>query len=383
MGVFICGELCLNDELDTISRIQNVFFSKEQGHLLEAQVRKAHKDWIALPEHLLNQNDYRELLSKIEHELKRFDDHLEQQLDQQRANYVRSVVELRIKQLWESFPDKPHSNSQAMLADYWRNVGERLADMVADFAIEYVVVFGMKKLRPEEPMKLEVVASHGALPELNTDDVILDLSELPDEQRRQPTNSLDCPRLLDAIKGFSSKPSVQNTLLRLLPAPLLPEANVALMIGYTENNPLDSIDNKRGGHLDRALELFYAVVLSAYSSTIAAAERDLTERNLRVFSHEGGHLAFGLDGLRRTYLASEEDFRNLAAAKAGDIAGNLAAFVDQIRLLFNRARMMIAIPAPRKEEFLIFGELLCKCQDMFRNETNARRMIMDVHCPAT
>lgn len=401
VATFFIGQLCLDGNLDFVRIRQKDFFkanpcSREYGsyrrehpaipfNSLEEAVSAEHVKWIKDPSHILNGAQYRDFIRKITRELASLEGTLQDQMELQRGRYVRKCIEQRIQEFNENLP-KELSSDRDDLSILWRNLEARLEDLISDFAIRYVVVFGTRHLPTKEKTELlDTVVHVGDLSGNVASDADglpkYDLGKVPPNVHSRAITSATEEILLSGIQGLAVNLNQRSHRVRVFPVPFPAPSSTVILTGYYDWNPGTSVENQVGGYLDTALQSFYTVVCSALFSIFTTAVQLNQEMTLRVFGHEVGQLTFGLDSLRELYLSSPERLKNLPVEKAEHIHRDIQGYLRQIYFLSEQANMTIAIREPEKREFWAFRELLFKWKDIYRLEAMRKSLEFDIFYP--
>jgi signal transduction histidine kinase len=302
IGVFFNGELCLVEQQEFVVRTQEQYFKKNPDCFREyydkcyrnkksktykqfskkiiEDIQSAHKGRIRKKKNVLDKDKYEKVIKKCCAGLERLESTLNEQMLLQRERYIRIKIDKRIGEFREdlsrkSYPDKDN------LKLLWKNVGARMRGLIDDFAIRYVVVFGIKRQSQETTTHLEVAALEGDLPEEVTGNISslrFNLDTLPADIRKKYTTSVRNREIIFGIEGFPMKVMRPLNLVRLFPVPFLEQGAIVILIGYHEWNTLKSVENKPGGTLDRNIESFYAIILSTFSAIWA----EIAEEKMRM-----------------------------------------------------------------------------------------------------
>ncbi len=194
---------------------------------------------------------------------------------------------------------------------------------------------------------------------------------MPESVKNTIVTSLQEEKVFDCLEGWSGYNNTEN-LLRVFPVPLVPQTSFVVLIGYHNYNTLTSAENKRGGSISAGLPSFYTVVVSAYSSVLAAAAEDKMETALRIFGHETGQLTAGLASLRMVYLEKGEDVRELSKEKAEQICEDIEGYVHQLILLSKQAKILLSAQLEERRLFSAHDELLPKWRSTYRLESKKK-----------
>ena len=153
-AVLLITELCLEEKLNSIARVQHAFF-EEHPHCfdeyceknrvykpekIKRQIFEEHRRWVSQSSNVLNTDQYKMLIKAACTAIDDFELTLAEQISLQRNRYVRKRMERRIKKFREVLPTKEQSSAEKWDA-LWQNTKERLDELCSDFAIKYIVVF--------------------------------------------------------------------------------------------------------------------------------------------------------------------------------------------------------------------------------------------------
>jgi signal transduction histidine kinase len=302
VGVFFVGQICLRGRLAFSARKQREFSeanpncfdaycNEKRDHTPEdifAQISQEYEEWAADPSHLIDQSSYANFISKCCSQLDGLEETLSQQMQLQRAQYIRVHIDQRVQEFRELLARRGASGSTSPPL-LWETTAKVLNNLLIDFGMQYMLVFASKNLENATDSLLEVVIACGTLPDelsrcVQSGSIAFALDKLPERVHTAWATSLDEPRLFDAIRGWPSGLNHDSMLLRIFPVPLFKQASLAVLNGYPQWNPISSSENRIGGELDTAIQSFYTVVLSAASSVFAAAAEEEMARQLEAHS---------------------------------------------------------------------------------------------------
>jgi signal transduction histidine kinase len=385
IAVFFLGQLLLNEKIDAIPQQQALFFSLNPGigtHILE-QVENAHQEWVARSG-AIDPDQYTNIINRACSELNDLEKFLVQQVEAQRERFVREHIDTQIAGFQKALPAS-FEISKDNLGELWKNMEARLKDIVDGFALQFVIVFGIKSYPTSEKAPLEVVVKAGNLPENIL--AILDNLHYDSGLVKQYTGSIpvvsdNCPELFQGLKGLPENSEIDNLRLRFFPVGLFSTGSLVILIGYCSDNPANSDANKIGGWIDRSAYSFYAIVRSALSSTLAAYAKAKSDETLRVIGHEVGQLTAGLDLLRAVYLSSPQTIKALPDKKIEDINQDIDAYIKQIGFLSAQAGMTVTSRSPQKEYIKPYRDLLFKWKDLYRFEAERKKLQISIPHPS-
>ena len=183
----------------------------------------AHKEWLSNPEHLVKEGEYKDIVERSCSELDGAEKTLIEQMSLQRERYMREHVEPRIKEFWEDLLEEKLTAEEQHVA-VWRNIERRINDIVSDFTLQYVVVFGNDCLKGKDDSLLNVMAKSENLPDklrkqIDSGQLRFKMSKVPGDIQHKWITSAEDKRILDAIEGFPGKLSGERNLIRVLPVP--------------------------------------------------------------------------------------------------------------------------------------------------------------------
>ena len=252
------------------------------------------------------------LVAKINQELTNLEKTLEDQMILQRENYIRSRLDRRIKEFHTDLPRRINPNEKGLRA-LWQNVQARCNDLISDFHLKSLMVFGISHVADGETSKLDLVGCVGKLPKGFTDEVLtslrFDLHKLPYELQSHPCNSDQEPRLFLGLEAPEGLFDPACTRIRHVPVPFLKNCSVVIVTGFSESNPLTAQENRPNQFLDRSFSSFYNIIVSTLSSLIAARtmahlERRVEERTAEL-SAAVKELEKSIDHANRMAMAAE------------------------------------------------------------------------------
>ena|GEM_PF-1903782 len=412
IGVFFLGQICLAEKIQLIIRKQTEFFDRHKtcfpqfceispangtvtdvynrvlalhtSLLDELQKVNEHKEYEAI----LRQEDYQDLIKRAGVKVMRLEQTLNEQMLLQRDEYVRERIHGQFNEFQRELPERLPEYDVGL--DFlWTNVGKRMNKLIHDFKIQYVVLFGLSRATQQTANVLEVVSyqvhSKGELPlglreSITTGKLIFTLDNLSDSMRRQRTTSAQHPEILRGLQGFPGIPGHGMHLVRVFPIPFLNAGSTVILIGYFPDNRLWSVENRPGGTLDQYIESFYDIVLSVLSSVLADRARRSLKASLQILGHETEQLGFGLEELRKRYLADVGKLKTLPAERLGNVCRDIRGYFRQVALLFKQAQMVVTdkVSDPDKEEFWAFDELIFKWHDIYRLEADWKSLEFDI-----
>jgi signal transduction histidine kinase len=395
VGVFFIGQIVLEHKEQLIEECMKALLSRQphcfddylkregrsrQPEDILGEILEQHRAWIARPGNILTEKGYKQLLSDTCGELAKFEQQLQTEMDEQRQRYIGEKVTARIGRFRTDLPsDVPLDGDP--LKPLWENVARTVGSLAEDFALRYVVVFGVPSLTTKEQSVLDIVAQAGSLPDQFSDTqragrVKLDLAGLRPESNTQIiyASRRRNPEYLDRLLECDLD-ACGDLALVFLPVPLHPQSSIAILVGYWDHNPSASPENAPGADLDTALQSFDSLVVSSLSAILATTAQRHTHDQLRILGHEAGQLIAGLDWMSVTYLANPSRLRDLEERKARDLCQDLEGFQRQLRFIFDRAALLTReLPQLNKEVFRAFSELLFKWKDIYRLEAVRRAL---------
>ena len=351
---------------------------KQSKQDILAGIIDTHNRWSQRDGVFLTQADYEKLLEQACNELTSLELLLHEDLEHQRQRYIGARVSHTIARFRKTLPGKVPSGSVG-LERLWHNVQECIAEIVKDFSLRYIVVFGLSRPTSDEQSLLDVVASTGSFPPgleavLKDGTLGLDLTDAPELLKHQVTytSSDREPQLLHLLRGCELQ-KCGDIILVFVPVPHHPQSSIAILVGYTDANPHTNAENAPGTELDLALQSFDTLVVSSLSAILATIAQRQTRDQLRILGHEAGQIIAGLDWVIQGQLTSTEKLRGLTDEEAGYLCRDLEGFKDLLHLLFQQVRLLTQASGKIKpQQFMVLGELLYKWKSIYRLESEVK-----------
>jgi len=307
VGVFFTGQICLEWKENFFFKRIKEFFEKNGDRIIEKskendcrklediqeKIIDAHRDWVNDRANVLDRREYVKLVGKTCGELERLERTLVDQMSLQRIKYVRRYMDTRIKKFRENGPSQELSSNEKWDA-LWRVTEEQIDKLCKDFAIRYIVIFATRGLEKGKASLLHIVAKAGVFPEelkdpIRSGQLRVTLDKLPKNVQHEWLTSVENDGVFNTLDGFPGEPSRRTNLMRVFPVPLLPRASLSVLVGYRDDNPLQSEENRPGGHLSVALQSFYTVVLSSLSSVLAGDAESKMRAAMQHLKAKGEH----------------------------------------------------------------------------------------------
>ena len=302
IAVFFVGQLCLRSQLNKILEHQEAFFNKPNALLLECctdvyarnklteAVTKAHANYVKINSNIMEEEDYKEFISKAIKELEGFEAILDQQMNIRRDRYIREHIDKNIKEFSYKLQNRPVSGEEKWQL-LWQNTNERLEQIVQEFALQYIVVFANRSFETASASFLDIVSQAGTLPQklkelANSKEIKYDLTKIPSGIRYQWTTSIEEPRLFSGIISDQMAFERKYNLIRIFPVPFFPDATLVVLVGYLKENPLNSVKNRPYEQLRVASQTFYALILSTFSATLSSIADEKRQKALGLLTHE-------------------------------------------------------------------------------------------------
>jgi hypothetical protein len=171
-------------------------------------------------------------VAAINRELTDLEKTLENQMALQREDYIRNSFDRRLKDYHTDLPRKISDYEKGMQA-IWQNLQARLADLVNDFHLKYMLVFGISRMNGVIPSKLDVVCHAGTLPRDLTDEEFASLHyDLASPPTGTPATRTP-RRILPSPERWNSRP------------PPATPATTAATISRAPSKALSRIDKSR------------------------------------------------------------------------------------------------------------------------------------------
>lgn len=294
IAVFFVGQLCIKHTLNKIKDQQKYFFENpsyilllhcpdtNERNMIYNEIKTAHDKYIKDPKHILDRKDYDNFISTAKKELHALEKTLQVEMNIKRDRYIRR----KINSLVQEFLDKiniPDLSSEKKWDLLWQSAGEVFYKLIIHFNLQYIIIFASKRFEQKEA-RLDIVMSEGRLPKEIEEELkentklVFNLKTVPNNIRNRWSTSIDAPCLFDAIE-----PQVEIdkklSLIRLFPIPFFPNASLSVLIGYKKDNPPVN-------QLNTALGVFYTIILSTFSATLASIAEEARERALGRMTHE-------------------------------------------------------------------------------------------------
>ncbi len=385
LGVLYMGQLCLQDRLAFIESVMEGNRTRHPEEIEDALA--AHGECVRGAERILKKEDYDLLILVGLEEVKDLEKILTEELNRHREAYISRKVAEYVRSLYDVL-GKP--KPQILLRNeglerLWQIVERILENIRKDFKLEFIYLFGTNRIEMNPPQLLDIVAKAGevpldGLPVSLKKPIRFNLSKIPEKAMSTLMVSTQTPELREGIAG-GYRLSRKDHFIRVVPATFSPSSMVVTWIGYKQLwNPIrDSRYRYSGQALDRAIRLFYTVVVTTHATILTATAKDNMERSLRVYRHELGQLTSGMDALRKTYMSSGQEMLNVTSRKADDICRDMEAYLGQIHHLSAKAGMTCEIPKPKKKHFQAFAQLLFKIKDTLYLDADQKNIQFSIH----
>ncbi len=310
IAVFFLGQLCLKGHECAITKQQEAYFEKPDAVFAEcvpdnntrmlcaAKVKAAHEEWVQKESNIMS--DYEAYINKAVAEIEGVEKILEQEINIKRGQYIGrhidQMVETFSNQLWNE--PVPSEEKWKLL---WQNTDKRIDEFVRDFLLEYVIVFANQSLESESGSLLDVVSKAGEPPRQIADLMRInkfkyDITKIPKAIRQAWITSVDEPRLFNGVNSDKITINKEHNLIQAFPVPYFPDATVVVLVGYSEYNFLHSIENRPYEQLREASKIFYALILSTFSATLANIAEERRQKALGRMAHELRVPIFAIQG---------------------------------------------------------------------------------------
>lgn len=387
IGAFFCGELVLKDKEKFIKQRQceplkylpqKMKFLKGEinpKELME-RIRKGHDEKLVdlrRRRKVYDRNQYRKMIRKIKDELDNLEDILDQEMDKQRMVFVASTVENEIAAFRKGLQKlREIEGSEQRLDLLWENIERRLKSLRNKFDVKNIAVYGIKEQRSVSSTELEQVLMLGEFArglDKKLKIAKYKLAMLPPDCKKRPITSDEKKELFNAFgKDLGNELKKRDFRLRFFPGSLQAQPATAVLIGYKKNNPSNSKENMRWGHLDRAIQSFYTIVSAVFASVRADITEEYMKAAFKFWGHETGQLTAGFDALRLRHLSSPQKLRKVSEKEAENVVTDIEAFSRQFYLLSSRPNIILTTPVPKRESFYPYGAILCKWEKICRLE---------------
>jgi len=411
VAVFFAGQICLASTKGDMVKIQNAFFNSA---LAPKEVKKRQKEIVRLHNQIVTGDlwddlKYEDFLKRVCQEVARLENTLKAEMSMQRERRVKERIENQIKELQARFRA---SAKKGDLCELWGNVGQCMEALRRDFCIRYVIIFGIERPMQQNRQSLGVVAGNwgedvptGLAGKIEAKALRYNLDKIPARFRGVPMTSESIPTdnlsdrysvrnaMIEAIEEFPERFARKKNLIRIFPLPFSEHGSVVVLIGYCDDNPLTSVENrpsienrpskksgaKDEGYLDKNIGIFYLYVLSMLSSILAKAAQENMSASLRVLGHEADQLNFGLEGIRRRYLSDVTKLRRLEGKKLEDVCRDIEGYFGQLNFLFRQSTQAVTeLPLLKKDLFWAYREILFKWEDMYRRTARLKKLKFEV-----
>jgi signal transduction histidine kinase len=391
IGVMFVGELCIIELLDTINKQREHFFQthlncfdaynqKKDTQIEPASIIKIHTEWISNPENLYTTEKYDKLIADCYEQIDRLKDRLKTEMRVNRKNFIA----LRTDECIKNF--RTELSTEILLGDeglqiFWKTVEKVLQILLVDFSAEHICIFGRNRFSTDKPKTLDIVCS--TTQSLSLDSKLkFDLTRIPESLTDNITTSTKHPELLSGISKIRLSP--ERDFIRIFPTSPSLNDLFAIWIRYRRDvlPRLLELDKETDAAFNNAIESFYTIVASKYSSIWASSATDLMEKSWRVLGHETSQVISGIDAIREQYFSKPDKLRRLSNEKVNDINHDIEGLIQQMHFLGERSKHLISKTLEvKKELFWSFGEVLFKWQNMFRLEMLKKKLEFDIIIP--
>jgi hypothetical protein len=249
--------------------------------------------------------------------------------------------------------------------------------LAVDFDLRYVALFTRDK--PLDPstdvLPLVAYANNLQRPELYKrpqDGLTFRRNALPAEAASSPTRSDQHQQLVNGLPtAWPGGRNPKNTTVLTYPIPFHPEAPLVVAIGHPQHVASNGFE-----YLHTAIETFEAAVVSIVAAMLQTHSEQTAVASFRVLRHEIQQQTDGLKRLIQHRLGSSDSLRTLTEQGAAIICADTYCYLDQINLLFRKARQLVDMLSGtfvlQPEYFYAYGPLLYKWKDFYRYELSAK-----------
>ncbi len=371
IAAFFVGELALEYRLDHIRHWQSRFLA-QHPHIsaaVQAEIEGYHRRFVDNPENVVDDAEMRHIINATVAQLRGFEETLEREKQHERDRFVQAKVTEYTWTLYETLP-KELSPGERSLEFFWKSVQEKLAGIVEDFSLRYVVVFGIERLTMRPPTELGVTARAGNLADAAVDALRLNLEDVDSSVLGSETSSAEHPELFGGLIGRDQLGEDAGQLMSVFPLQFYPELVTAILIGLPPRDDSATGSTVRG-LMELPFQAFYRSLQSALSGALAVMSKNHLEMSLRVLGHEIAQLITQLNGLRVRHLATHGKIRAITDVQAKGIDRDVRSVVELIDFQLKAAGMVVDEP-DCSESFWPYDELLLRWKDLYYSEAEKK-----------
>lgn len=412
IGVFVIGEICINEHLETVKEIQRNFFN-----YIDQSSKKGESDSINLPycsifskecTNILSDRDniksfdknlwdkksefckvkseseYHNFIKKINIELNTFERDLAKKLENERESYSLKKTDEILSDLYFDLPDINISIlEERPLRQLWENIEKRLQMLVESFSFKYIALFAKDNPLTKDESELPLVAYSNSPrnPEKYKKPIEqcdYDTKHIPHDTGKNSYSSNVNPEILHGLSDrWPERTEHETTTVLTYPMPFHPKTPIIIVCGHNIQAGPSHIS-----FLLNTLKTFAIAVASVLSGVLERLTEQKTTNSIRVLRHETEPQTQGLKSLVHSYIGSPGALKRLDISKAKDICNDVDDYLDHINYLFQNARHLLTILLEKEEfrlqksKFFAYGDIYYKFKDFFRYYLNDRGMEM-------
>lgn len=353
-----------------------------------AEILTALEQWTAQPRRWFDERQYAEFTNRARGQVIELESLLARQLEAQRLLYVNKHA----SRIIHSLRPVVGTDDEA-LGRLWSNVNNAVQDIVPTFGIRYLTIFGPTRTCSNHTVSLSIVAKAGRLPKnIENNLTAFDPRKIPQRYLLETGDSRYVPSSGDnsaeraLADAFVPTPQSDWGDYRVITIPMVGQnLHLCLVIGYSDNNLSDSLENRRGGFLDAPLRSFYGFIRFNLSSILASAAERRTTDIFRFYGHEAAQLTGNMTLVLSNYLnpprRAVTDPR-VDAGRLAEVGSTIESLVNLLHLLHTSAGVLTPethFPRISKTRFLPLGTLFYKWKSIYRLQL--KRLGMALYLP--
>ena len=325
-----------------------------------------------------------DLFDKIDGEVKKLEKALLEKLTKKRIDYINRIT----ARITEKFYSQTSIVSEKEFSDihtirtFWNNVENCMLDLINYLSLRNVLVFGPgENYHNNDCVLKRQASSYTNMQFKDLDDLVYDMSELPEELRMQPNSSDHDERLFLGIpKHFIQSNSRDKKLLLVFPIPYNLGASTAVIIWYERNTEtaLETIEDKLSQTLLRLMTVIFsalAALVENFALKASRQEKQQTMDTLRILRHEITPHIYNLRFIRNMYLTPSPwisvDVNGLIAA-----GKDMNGFLRLLNHIINNIHIFTSNDIEiQKDEFSLY-EILERWGSIKRDDLDKKKLIL-------